>query len=305
MNGTSFALITLGANSFSLMIAASHPHEPSVQKAYKRKVRLLEHISADGQLHDASIQRAQECLSFFYDCLKQHQIDAQHVHIFATAPLREMSQPQYFHQMARDSIPYPIQVLSPEQECHFIYQGTRITTELQDPCLIIDIGGGSTEIILGQQQRILAQCSIPLGCLNVQSYFLKERLKEHDISRVQQEVNHHLALHLSALQQCIPHSTVGTSGIIQALTELPNRAHQEPVITRKWIKLLLEQNIGRTITAPNLVGLKESRKPTFIAGLLILNALFEALNLEHIRRAHGALREGLLHYAYTHTTPPV
>ena len=68
-----FALITLGANSFNLLIATSHRNELNVQKVYKRKVRLLENISFDGELHKSSLQRAQSCLAFFSECVQQYE----------------------------------------------------------------------------------------------------------------------------------------------------------------------------------------------------------------------------------------
>ena len=291
-----YAAITLGSNSFNMLVANSVGNKPIVIAKYKRKVRLAEGIGEDGMLSEHVMQGGLECLAMFADMLAQHHIDSANVAVFATATLRVIRNANEFHQRAMPILQHQIEVISGLREAELIYQGMVATTKGEGRRLVIDIGGASTEFIIGDGSQVLFKTSLPMGCvLFNQRFFANAPLQAIDFEQAVDYVNTILAEHRPHLLDLGWRSVVGASGAVQSVVSVLQHRQRPEVITLKILfgfrNEILSQADARL---SGINGLNAEQAPTFAAGVAILIALFESLSISRLHLAGGALREGVL-----------
>ncbi|QIR13446.1 exopolyphosphatase [Shewanella aestuarii] len=292
-----YAAITLGSNSFNMMVASTIAGKPHVIAKYKRKVRLAEGIGADGLLNEEVMQRGLACLSMFAQMLKQHQITADNVAVIATAALRTISNVDEFHQRSLPILGHPIEVISGLREAELIYQGMVATTAGQGKRLVIDIGGASTEFIIGEGKKVLFKTSLPFGgVLFNQQFFNRAPYQMLDFEQAKQAVELILTESISEL---IAHGwdcVVGASGVVQSVVSVLQHRKQSEVITLAVLQSLKAEVLSQADQSlSGIKGLSAEKAPTFASGVAILLALFELLSINSLNLAGGALREGVLH----------
>lgn len=297
MTSARYAAITLGSNSFNMMVAETVDHHPKIVAKYKRKVRLAEGIEVDGSLNSAAITRGIDCLAMFSEMLIKEGVFADNVAIIATATLREISNADDFCQQALTVLPHPIRIISGSEEAQLIYQGMAATTEGSGRRLVIDIGGASTEFIIGDGDNILLKTSLAFGCVTFNHRFFDQfPFQNLDFDQVKNSVKAALRSDEPQLTHLGWHSVVGASGSVQSVVELLNARGQSAVISLNVLHTLKHEILTQeSASMLTIVGLKPERAPTFAAGVAILLALFELLNIEKLFLSGGALREGLLH----------
>lgn len=296
-----YAVVDLGSNSFHLLITQlvitpSGKQLHTVNKV-KQKVRLAAGLDCDNILSDEAMSRGLECLKLFSKHLAT--IPNENILIVATAALRIAKNNQQFFDRAKLILPKPIKLLSGEQEAKTIYAGVAHTQNKQqrsEKKLVLDIGGASTEIIVGIGCTAEKVVSLNIGCVSLLGKFFPE-------NRLQLEnFNQCIALAEMAINdvkaefiQLGWQSVVGSSGTMQALVEILNARKQGAVITLAFlheIKTLLIQ--CKTIENINIPGLRSDRATVLASGLSILIALFNSLEIKALSLSSGALREGLL-----------
>ena len=289
-----FAAITLGSNSFNMLVATLTAGKPQVVAKYKQKVRLAAGIDADGVLEPAAMEKGLACLAMFAEQLQQHNIT--HVKVIATATLRRVSNADDFCQQALTIIPHPIEIISGDREAELIYLGMFHHTQGEQRRLVIDIGGASTEFIIGDGEHVLYKKSLPIGCVSfLQPHFANFPHQESDFQQLKIQVAQVLTPHLEQITAFGCHCAVGASGTIQTMMELLRfRGHDER-ITLAFLKQIKQEIIAQN--SPKLAdieGLSAERAPTLATGVAILLALFDLLELSSINLSGGALREGVL-----------
>ncbi|GLP97444.1 exopolyphosphatase [Paraferrimonas sedimenticola] len=287
------AAITLGSNSFNMLLAASADPLPIIVAKHKRKVRLAEGIDASGRLTESVFERGLDCLRWFADELAKHSIQA--VKVFATAALRQTQDAERFCQRAETILGHPLEIISGEREAELIFAGMTATTPGAGKRLVIDIGGASTEFIAGLDDQMQSLCSLPLGCVvanrQLQSIAL---LSEQDFAQLDAWVALQIDGQLHHLEGLHWDSVVGASGIVQTLIEIARHRGVSEHLSGEWLAALASECIGQAPLAPKLDGLLEERRPTFVAGLVILCHLMARLNFDWMQLSGGALREGVL-----------
>ncbi len=291
-----YAAITLGSNSFNMLVAETVGQQPKVVAKYKRKVRLAEGIQADGSLNEEVLLRGLDCLTMFADMLNKEGVSADKVAVIATATLRKISNSDEFCRRALPLLGHPIEIISGMREAELIYQGMVATTEGQGRRLVIDIGGASTEFIIGDGNKVLLKTSLPMGCVTFnESFFASAPLQQLDFDDAKTKVKMILGEQLSELKKLGWHCVVGASGSVQSVVELLNHRGLSAAITLE-VLLSLKQEILQqdTLSMFDINGLNHERAPTFAAGVAILLALFELLEIEQLQLSGGALREGVL-----------
>ncbi|GIU43682.1 exopolyphosphatase [Shewanella sairae] len=291
-----YAAITLGSNSFNMLVAETVGQQPKVIAKYKRKVRLAEGIQADGSLNEEVLLRGLDCLTMFADMLNKEGVSADNVAVIATATLRKISNSDEFCRRALPILGHPIEIISGMREAELIYQGMVATTEGQGRRLVIDIGGASTEFIIGDGNKVLLKTSLPMGCVTFNElFFANFPIQQLDFDDAKAKVKIVLGEQLSELKQLGWHCVVGASGSVQSVVELLNHRGLSTAITLD-ILLSLKQEILQqdTLSMIEINGLNQERAPTFAAGVSILLALFELLDIEKLNLSGGALREGVL-----------
>ncbi|QQK61736.1 exopolyphosphatase [Shewanella sp. LC6] len=291
-----YAAITLGSNSFNMLIAKTKGGQPQIIAKYKRKVRLAEGIGEDGHLTAEVMQRGLDCLAMFAQMLALHKIHPNHVAVIATATLRCIHNADEFNQKAIPLLGHPIEIISGMREAELIYQGMVATTCGQGRRLVIDIGGASTEFIIGDGHQVQFKTSLPMGSVTFnRRFFNNAPLQELDFDDAKQEVLAVLGEHRQRLKDLGWHCVVGASGAVQSVVEVLMHRKQSEIITLAVLTQLKAEILAEEdVSLEGIIGLSAERAPTFAAGVAILLALFELLGIEQLALSGGALREGVL-----------
>ncbi len=291
-----FAAITLGSNSFNMLVATMIEGKPQMVAKYKQKVRLATGIDASGRLRPAVMEKGLACLAMFAERLKRHDIG--HVKIIATAALRQVSNSSEFCHRAIAVIPHPIEIISGDREAELIYLGMLHHTRGQGERrhLVIDVGGASTEFIVGDGEQVLYKQSLPIGCVSyLAPYFSRFPYQRRDFDLLRNQVKQVLEPHIETITSFGRQSAVGASGTIRTMMELLRFRGHDECITLDFLERIKQEIIEQT--NPKLTGiegLSAERAPTLPAGVAILLALLELLELRCIKLSGGALREGVL-----------
>lgn len=295
-NSDLFAAIDLGSNSFHMLVVRHVSGSVQTIAKIKRKVRLAAGLDENLMLSDEAITRGLECLKLFAERL--HSIPPTQVQIVATATLRLATNAELFLKQAEKILNHTINVISGETEAELIYQGAAYTSAGSDQRLILDIGGASTELIIGQGFTIHRAVSLNLGCVRfTETYFGHDLLlSEHAFSTAIKAAKSQIATISRSYQDYGWKACLGASGTFQAIQEIQLTQGLCEAITLRRLEQLKAQVIEcGSLSALAINGLQEERKPVFAGGLAILIALFEQLKIRQLKISGGALREGLLY----------
>lgn len=289
-----YAAIDLGSNSFHLAIAEYDGHAFRVIGRIKEKVQLASGLDRNDYLCKAAMQRGWDCLTMFAERIKD--IPLSHITIVATYTLRKAKNAQQFVSKAEKILKHQIDILPGTEEARLIYDGVSHNHPDIGRALVIDIGGGSTEIILGDKFDPIVMDSLSIGCVTFSRFFKDGIINEKNFNKV--VVN--AAIQISPVEQKYMAShwqhCLGSSGSIEAIYQvLSAMGYDEGYITKPHLELLKHNlfSLGH-IDNVCLPGLSASRSNTFATGLAIVYALFEELNIEKMYIANGSLREGIL-----------
>ncbi|MGL5285584.1 MAG: exopolyphosphatase, partial [Aeromonas sp.] len=164
MDNSLYAAVDLGSNSFHMIIAHLSEGRFRIIDRIKERVRLAEGMDAQKRMSAEAMARGLSCLSLFAERLANIRPD--HVRIAGTYTLRRASNARDFVLQASQLLHHPIEVISGQEEARLIYQGVAHTQHVEGQVLVVDIGGGSTEIIIGEGFSPLALTSRKMGCVS-------------------------------------------------------------------------------------------------------------------------------------------
>lgn len=260
----------------------------------KRKVRLAAGLDDDNRLSEEAMQRGWDCLALFAERLRE--VSPDNIKIVATATLRLATNRQAFCDKAREILGFPVEVISGLEEADLIYHGVAATSDGEGRRLVIDIGGASTELVLGDGNRPLVLNSLDMGCVTFHERFFADGLLTRDhFDDAAAEVAAILAPVLDDYLDAGWQTVLGASGSVQAVQEVLMAQGLSEVVTLDKLQLLIDQTIAcGSQEQLALTGLQEERKPVFASGLAILTGLFQALKIAEMSASGGALREGLI-----------
>jgi len=297
--GSALAAIDIGSNSILLETARLEHGRIRLQLHRKETIRLGGALDASGQLHLHAMQRGWDCLQRYAQLIAH--VPTAHRRVAATQTLREAANRMQFLDRAAAILQCPIEVITGEQEARLIYQGVALFLPQQDgPRLVVDIGGRSTELALGHGARLAHASSYPLGSVAwAQQFFPDGTLSAQAFAQARAAALQVLAPAAAALQLLVPAQDLavyGASGTAGAISKvLGAQGHESGVITRASLWQLREalQALGHTRHL-QLQGLRPELLPVIGGGISVMCAVFELLQLQHMRMAQGALRHGLL-----------
>lgn len=291
------AAVDLGSNSFHMVVARCAHGQITIVDRLREMVRLAAGLDEHGRLSKEATDRALASLSRFGQRLQD--MKAGSVRVVGTNTLRKARRKAGFLERAREALGHPIEIISGIEEARLIYQGVTQTMPMEPGRrFVVDIGGGSTECIIGDgaEPRILE--SLYMGCVALSSeYFPDGRV----IAKRFQRAVVACEVELEPIQ--VPFRAigwdhaVGSSGSVRAIGEALRELDPScQTITKKGLATLAQHLIDAgNVRAAGLETINEERWPVFPGGLAILTAVFNALGIEEIRVADGALREGLLY----------
>ena len=290
-----YAVIDLGSNSFHMLITRLVADSVQVVDKVKRKVRLASGLNSNNELDQAAIKRGLECLSFFSERLQD--IPEQNIRIVATATLRIATNADDFLKQANAILSKKITVLSGEQEAKYIYLGVAHTSCGKPNRLVFDIGGASTEIVVGEGFTSRKVLSLNIGCVTyLKNYFNDGLLSEQNFSQAIASAKKEIAPHVEAYKQLGWQIVLGGSGTMQALAEILLHQNHPAIISAEFLTQIKTDLLNcQSLTALNIPGLLVDRKPVFASGIAILIALFDCFHIKQLQLSSGAIREGLLY----------
>jgi exopolyphosphatase/guanosine-5'-triphosphate,3'-diphosphate pyrophosphatase len=299
-----FACIDLGSNSFHLLIARWKNGSHEIVERFSEKVQLGEGLARSGQISPAAFARGVACLDTFSAALRRYPVT--HVWAAGTNALRVASNAQAFLQEA-EARGFAVDVVTGLEEATLIYAG--VMTSLPDDDnnrLVVDIGGGSTELIVGRGSRQLQAHSIPVGCVSWRDEWfaepprdaasLKQRLDQAAVAA--EEVFATVADKLATTPWVDVYASSGTAKMLSALCSQRVAPGSAPLVVEMDVLQSLESDIIQISLSPQLSlrGLKNSRRELVLPGWAVLLGFMRANNIRALNFSHSALREGMLHF---------
>ena len=291
------AAVDLGSNSFRLEIGNVDQGQIHRSEYLKETVRQGNGLDEDRNLTSEAMQRGWDCLARFGERLSQFK--PSQVRAVATQTLREARNRNTFLDRANDILGFPIDIISGQEEARLIYQGvSHLLPQSNEKRLVIDIGGRSTELVLGQQLTATHMHSYRVGSVAwSMKYFSNGYIDEASFNKAEIAAKAILDEAPNVYNRSTWEIAYGSSGTIGAVSDILTAAGgSNPTLTKaglQWLreKLIKAQHIDRI----KLTGLKDDRRAVISGGVSILCALFDLLNIEELHPAVGALRHGVLY----------
>ena len=291
------AAVDLGSNSFHMVVARYSHGRPIIIDRLRETVRLAAGVEESGRIDKDAAARALACLERFGQRLRE--MRAGSVRVVGTNALRVARRKQPFLERARLALGHPIEIVSGTEEARLIYLGVANMMPAEPGrLLVVDIGGGSTELILGEGLSPLDLESLEMGCVSFSERFFHDgRISAKRLDRARVAARLELEPVRAAFRHRGWHRVAGSSGTIRAIAEAIHELDpQATVITPEGLNRVLSyiQDAGHTREL-RLAAISEDRRPIFPGGAAILAEVFEVLGIEEMRIAEGGMREGLLY----------
>ena len=297
-NNELMAAIDIGSNSFHLAIARLDHGEVRKLASMSEKVQLAAGLDENNYLSLEAQKRGLDCLTRFVGRLDA--VSPQRLRIVATNALRQAKNADEFIRQANLILPKPLEVIAGREEARLIYLGVSHTNASTDKRLVIDIGGGSTEFIIGKGFDPILTESLQMGCVAfTKSYFtdgaITEKAFEKAIAGARKEV-----LGISRLYQKTGWDSVtGSSGTIKAVNQILLQlglADENARVTYSGVKEIQKLLIkAKHIDNIDFADIKDTRKAVLPAGVAVLLAAMNVLGIDTISYSDGALREGVMY----------
>ena len=295
--GTLLAAVDLGSNSFRLEIGRFDHGQIHRVQYLKETVRQGNGLDDERNLTREAMQRGWDCLARFGERLAG--FGKAQVRAVATQTLREARNRDVFLERAHSIVGFPIDVISGREEARLIYQGVaHLLPQSDERRLVIDIGGRSTELILGQRYAAEVTESYRVGSVAWSiKHFAEGQFTESAFSKAEVAAKAVLDEALGAYRRAEWDVAYGSSGTIGAVADVLGAAGRPPgLIDRAGLAWLRERLIAaRTTDKLRLDGIKEDRRSVIGGGLSVLQALFDLLEIDAMQAAQGALRHGVLY----------
>ena len=296
-DGDMLAALDLGSNSFHMVVAQRVLGQLRVIDRLRETVRMAEGLDGHGGLAPAVQARALDCLSRFGQRIAD--IPRQRVRAVATNTVRALRAPQAFLAPAEATLGHAIEVVSGREEARLVYLGVAHAQPPPDGQLrlVIDIGGGSTECIIGRGLQPLERESLQVGCVaTTRRFFANGKLGRKRWNAALTEVSAEFQQFASAYRSLGWDEAIGSSGTIKAIgAACAEMKLTKGAITAQALPHVRERLLqAQRIEDIDLPGLSAERRPIIAGGVLVLEAAFAVLGLERMQVSKAALREGVL-----------
>lgn len=288
--------IDLGSNSFHLAIARLDHGEVRKVASISEKVQLAAGLDENNVLSEEAIQRGLDCLHRF----AQHvtEVHPTRLRIVATNALRKAVNAQEFIRRANLLLPKPIEIIAGREEARLIYLGVSHSNASTDTRLVIDIGGGSTEFIIGQGFEPIEMESLQMGCVAyTKKFFADGKITEKAFEQAAKHTQTELLAIAKRYKKVGWDNAIGSSGTIKAarlvLEELGFSG--ESITLDGMVKLKKHLIKLGSVDKIEFEGVKAHRQAVFPAGVAELLAIMQTLEIDELGYSDGALREGVMY----------
>ena len=296
-DGELLAAVDLGSNSFHMVVAKTVLGQLRIVDRIKEHVRLAEGLDGKGGLSEEALLRAHDCLERFGQRLAA--VPRGRVRAIATNTVRQLRTPHNFLMPAEAALGHEIEVVSGREEARLIYLGVAHGNPPRGKQrLVMDLGGGSTEFILGAGVLPLERESLQMGAIaTTRRFFADGKLTRARWDAARTEITAEFQQFALAYRNLGWQEVYGSSGTIKAVAEVAEEMDlARGAITDDALSAIRERLLGfERIEDIRLPGLSADRRPIIAGGLLILDAAFNELDLRRMAVSDNALREGVLH----------
>lgn len=284
----------LGSNSFHMLIARIQNGQLEIVDREKEMVQIARGVKKDGHLGKAAQVRALECLHRFSERLRD--IPRSQIRAVGTKTLRTTSRSKSFIKQAEQTLGVPIQIISGYEEARLVYSGLSHSVSNDDKRrLVIDIGGGSTEFIIGEGHEPVLLESLSMGCVSYTKRFSGKKIN-HLSHQFFDAAYLNACAEIEVLRKNYIKSgweiVYGTSGTARAIADLTMEKDGGAVVSHSALDQLVKDLIGNKKL---LAQVPELRRDVLPAGIAILKAVFDQLQIESMHIGDVALKEGLLY----------
>ncbi len=290
------AAVDLGSNSFHMIVCSLKNGNLQTIDRLKEMVRLASGLDANNVLDESTQNRALACVERFGQRIRHFPPGS--VRIVGTNTLRTAKNAGQFLIKAEQALNHPIHIISGIEEARLIYLGVAYSLSSNANLrLVMDIGGGSTEYIIGTGDTPKEKESLHMGCVSVSNAFFKDgRLSKHAFNQASLFAEQKLEPFQRKFQRNNWDEAIGASGSLRSIAKvLQANSWSNNGITRQGLeKLVAHLNQCNHINELNLPELDPERLPVFAGGVAIVHATFKSLGIEQMTVADGALREGLI-----------
>ena len=296
-NGTLLAAVDLGSNSFRLEIGRFDHGQINRTEYLKETVRQGNGLDADRNLTQEAMQRGWDCLARFGERLagfKKSQVRA-----VATQTLREARNREEFLARAHKILGFPIDVIPGREEARLIYQGVaHMLPQSDERRLVVDIGGRSTELIVGKGLDAHTMESYRVGSVAwSMKYFPDGQFSVRAFEMAEIAAKAVLEDALNAYRASNWDVAYGSSGTIGAVSDVLTASGWPPgLVTQDGLDWLLDRLVkAQSADRLKIEGMKDDRRAVIGGGVSVLRAVFSLLGIEQMQAAQGALRHGVLY----------
>ena len=291
------AAIDLGSNSFHMVLAKADHGEIRILERLGDKVQLAAGVDEDRLRSEEAMQRGLDCLRRFAQLTASLPEGA--VRVVGTNALREARNRSEFIHRAEEILGHPVEVISGREEARLIYLGvSHSIADTPGRRLVADIGGGSTEFIIGQRFEPLLRESLQMGCVSfTQRFFRDGKITPARYAQAYTAARLEIMGIEHALRRLGWEDTVGASGTIKAIGFAIQAAGLGAGEVNSEGMAWLKRKMFKAGEAEklDLDGIKPDRRAIFPAGMAILEAIFDACDIQRMSHSEGALREGVLY----------
>ena len=293
---STIAAVDLGSNSFRLQVARVEDDHIYPLDSLKETVRLAAGLTDDKALSEDAQERALMSLKRFGERLRGMPVDS--VRAVGTNTLRVAKNSDVFLRKAQKALGFPIEVVAGHEEARLIYLGVAHGLPLRrDRRLVVDIGGGSTECIIGRGFQPLRVESLYMGCVGFSHrYFPDGKLSAKAFKEAEIAAATELETIVHDFTPDEWKDAIGSSGTARAIAEVLEAAHPNSAgITPKGMAWIKDKLISAGDTRKlDFIGLRDDRKPVFAGGFAIMSAVFKQLRIEAMHTTECGLRDGVL-----------
>jgi exopolyphosphatase/guanosine-5'-triphosphate,3'-diphosphate pyrophosphatase len=292
----SLAAIDLGSNSFHMIVVNIIDGQIQVIDQIKEMVRLGEGLTDEKTLQPEVNRRAIACLQRFGQRLRDQPEGS--LRAVGTNTFRQIRD-ETFLKAAQQALGHPIEIIAGREEARLVYLGVAHGLAAKTGHrLVVDIGGGSTELIIGEAFTPIERESLHMGCVSIsRQFFPNGQITQQKMEEAIIACSLQLRPIRTRFNRCHWQAAVGSSGSIKAIREvIINAGWSDSGITLESLEKLKDKliKVGSTQQL-QLKGLSEERRPVFVGGVAVLLAIFRSTEIEQMLVSSKALREGLIY----------
>ncbi len=292
------AALDLGSNSFHLLICqwdGDTPGSLEERERHKEMVQLARDRDTQGNLSPQALQRARNCLTRFGERLQAY--PEVRLSVVGTEALRQCTNLDEFLAMAHPLLGQAVDVINADREAHLTYRGVQFTLparQANDRVLVVDIGGASTELILGKGKQLHKSHSFSLGCVDLVNRFFTD--PQDSMTRKLEQAYHYCQDQLLSQRYHFHRQhwdmALGASGTMRVLLDLIKQDTSASIIHRHHLEKLL-QAVKHQGSMPASVP-ETMRHDVLPAGLVLMQAIFDVFSLDSLTVSKGSIKEGML-----------